>query len=485
MNIQFLSFRIIAVCIYSAYYILSSPAKCAIKDQPGKIIYIKDFGAIGNGKFNCTAAFQQATVYLQANGGILVIDPGVYLVGRQRFSGSYTSGSSFFDEPILSFKNAAKPIAISGYGATIRAADGLKYGSFNPVTGKKDSIRKEGNRSSYYASAFTFINAIGCVSISVKGIQLDGNSGKLDIGPDFGKEGIQLAATGISVYNNKQVDIADCYIHHCALDAILIGWTGLKETDLIYPHTIKNVKATYNGRQGLSWVGGNNLTVIKSEFSSTGKALNNGRLVVSKPSAGIDIEIEESIIKNGNFINCMIYDNAGPGLSSIGHDTYNINFKQCTFIGTTNSAIYPKSQGFKFDSCTFVGKVERIFGSSDKSKAIAFNNCLFSMDTKKSPSRLVFNQPSEFYEGQNVIFNNCTFNAGNSRLPVFSMQEIEFKNCTFIQKNDTNFKASAKFKGITKFLFQGKGKIDVSEAIFEGKLIYNKKKIKNIKEAKL
>lgn len=151
------------------------------------------------------------------------------------------------------------------------------------------------------------------------------------------------------MYNNKQVDIADCYIHHCALDAILIGWTGLKETDLIYPHTIKNVKATYNGRQGLSWVGGNNLTVIKSEFSSTGKALNNGRLVVSKPSAGIDIEIEESIIKNGNFINCMIYDNSGPGLSSIGHDTYNINFKKCTFIGTTNSAIYPKSQGFKFD----------------------------------------------------------------------------------------------------------------------------------------
>ena len=484
MNILFLRFPLVAFFLCSTICCCSFPKNDSIPNQPNKKIYIKDFGAIGNGKFNCTVAFQKAGAYLQANGGTLVIDPGIYIVGGQRFSGSYTSGSSYFDEPILSFKKAIYPITITGYGATLKAADGLKYGSFNPITGEKDSIRKDGNRSSYYASAFTFINAVGCMSISIKGITLDGNSGKLNIGPAFGKEGIQLAATGISVYNNKKVNIADCYIHHCALDAILIGWTGLKDTDAIYPHTITNVQAKYNGRQGISWVGGNNLTVINSEFSSTGKALNNGSPVVSKPSAGIDIEIEESIIKNGNFINCLVYDNAGPGISSIGHDTYNIHFKGCTFIGTTNSAVYPKSQGFKFDSCTFVGKVERIFGSADKSKAISFKDCLFSMDKKLSPNGKVFNETSEFYEGQNVIFDRCEFNSFDSRLPVFNMKEIVFLNCTFAQKNDTNFRASATFKGTTKFVLSGKGKIDSSEATVEGELIYNDKKIKNLSELK-
>ncbi len=475
----------IAFCICSACCFFSLPGKCSAKDQPCKKIHIKDFGAIGNGKFNCTAAFQKAAAYLQANGGMLVIDSGVYIVGGQRFSRSYTSGSSFFDEPVLSFKKAEYPIIISGYGATLKAADGLKYGSFNPVTGKKDSIRKEGNRSSYYASAFTFINAVGCVSISVTGITLDGNSGKLDIGPAFGKEGIQLAATGISVYNNKKVDITDCYIHHCALDAVLIGWTGLKDTDSIYPHTLTNVKAKFNGRQGLSWVGGNNLTVINSEFSSTGKALNNGRPLVSKPSAGIDIEIEESIIKNGNFINCLVFDNAGPGLSSIGHDTYNINFSRCTFIGTTNSAAYPKSQGFHFDSCTFVGKVERIFGSADKSKAISFKHCLFTMDKNKSPNGKVFGEYCEFYEGQNVIFDNCEFNAATKRLPIFNNKEIVFLNCKFYQNSNDNFRASAFFKGTTTFEMKGKGKIDATEADIKGELIYNNQKMDNLSRVKL
>ena len=450
-----------------------------------KKIYIRDFGAVGNGKADCTSAFQKAAAYLLANGGILVINPGVYIVGRQRLSKSYSSGNAYIDEPILSFKNAEYPIEIVGYGATLKAKPGLKYGSFNPVTGQKDMLRKEGIQSSYYSGAFTFINAVGCLSISVKGITLDGNSGKLTIGPSFGPEGIQLAATGISVYNNKNVNIADCYIHHCALDAVLIGWTGLKNSDPIFPHTLKNVRARYNGRQGLSWVGGNSLTVINSEFSSTGKAFNNGVPVVSKPSAGIDIEIEGSIIKNGNFINCLVYDNAGPGLSSIGHDTYNINFKKVTFMGTTNSAAYPKSQGFSFDSCVFVGKVERIFGSPDKSKAISFKNSLFTMDTKRSPNGKVFGDYCEFYEGQNVVFDNCEFNAGNKQLPIFNNKEIVFLNCRFYQNSNNNFKASAIFKGTTKFVMKGKGKLDAAEAYFEGEIIYNKKKITDIKKVAL
>ncbi len=452
--------------------------------QHDTIIHIKDFGAIADGTTNCTESFKKASEFLQINGGTLIIDPGLYIVGKQILSRNFGAGSSYVSMPILSFKNAKFPIKITGHKAILKLADGLKYGSFNPVSGAKDSIRKEGNRSDYYASAGTLINAVGCVSISIDGLTLDGNSGKLDIGPSFGEEGIQLAATGIGLYSNKHADVANCCIHHCALDAIIVSWTGLKDTDPVYTHTIKNVTATYNGRQGISWVGGNNLTVVNSEFSSTGKALNNGVPVISKPSAGIDIEIESSIIKNGNFIGCRIYDNAGPGLSSIGHDTYNINFKNCTFIGTTNSAAYPKSQGFSFDSCTFVGMVQRIFGSADKSKAISFKDCLFTMDKKRSPNGKVFGKSWEFYEGQNVIFDHCVFDAKSRRLPIFNTPEIVFLNCTFSQNSDENFDAAAIFKGTTKFVMKGKGKIDASKTIVRGALIYNNQKIKDLNQVR-
>lgn len=445
----------------------------AFRNNPQKkIIHITEFGAVGNGVTNCTESFQKASAYLQSNGGTLIIDPGIYIVGKQKLSGSFGAGNSYSAAPILNFTGAQKAITINGYKAILKVADGLKYGSFNPVTGAKDSVRKEGNRTDYYASAYTFIGAVDCFSISIKGITLDGNSGKLDIGPDFGL-GCQLPAIGVSLNEIKNVVIADCYIHNCALDAIIIAWTGLKNTDPIYPHTIRNVKALNNGRQGLSWVGGNNLTVINSEFSSTGKALNNGLAVIGKPSAGIDIEIENSIIKNGNFINCLVYNNAGYGLSSIGHDTYNINFKKVTFIGTTSDAAFPKSQCFSFDSCTFVGQVVGIHGSTDKAKANSFENCLFTMDSKKSPNGKVFGRNSAFYDAENVVFNNCEFNAGAGRLPVFNHKEIEFINCKFIQNSDEDFRAIATFKGTTRFVMKGKGYIDATEGTFDGKIIYN------------
>jgi hypothetical protein len=443
--------------------------------------HIKDFGAVGDGVTNNTEAFQKASAYLLANGGTLIIDPGSYVVGKQRLSGSYTAGSAYFAEPILSFIDAKKPIVVLGYKATLKAADGLKFGSFNPITGEKDSIRKVGNNSSYYASAFTFFNVVRCVSITIKGITLDGNSAKLNIGPAFGPDGIQLAALGIGLYSNKSAVVADCYIHNCALDGIIVAWTGLKDGDPIYPHTITNVRAEYNGRQGLSWVGGNNLTVINSDFSSTGKALNYGLPVISKPSAGIDIELENSILKNGNFINCRVFNNAGSGVISIAHDTYNINFKKCTFIGTTNSAAYPRSQNFSFDSCTFVGRVERIFGSVDKSKATSFKDCLFTMDPKMSPNGQVYGDTWEFYEGQNVVFDHCEFDAVNKYLPTFNVPEIEFLDCSFSQNSDKNFNAAAIFKGTTKFIMAGKGKIDATKSVVEGNLIYNNKKIKDLK----
>lgn len=448
-------------------------------------IHIVDFGAIGDGKTNSTEAFQKAAAYLQQNGGTLIIDSGTYIVGKQKLSGRYGSGNSWKAVPILNIIGAKRPITIKGEHATLKTADGLKYGSFNPITGRIDEKRTIGNPSDYYASAYIFINAEDCASIKIEDLTMDGNLGNMVISQAFGDMGNQLPAIGIRLSRNRKAIIKNCYIHHCALDAIHISWNGLTGKDPIYPHVIDSVIAKYNGRQGLSWAGGNSLTVSNSEFSSTGKALNAGIPVVAKPAAGIDIEIQNSIIRNGSFINCLVYDNAGYGLSSIGHETYNINFKKVTFIGTTNEAAFPKSQYFSFDSCTFVGRVAGIYGDKDSAKANFFKDCLFTMNKGMSPDGKVFGNNSAFYSADNVIFDHCVFDASEGRLPLFNQKEIEFINCTFIQKSSENFRAIATFKGTTKFIMKGGGKIDDSQATFDGSIFLNGRKVNNLKNIEL
>jgi len=154
-------------------------------------------------------------------------------------------------------------------------------------------------------------------------------------------------------------------------------------------------------------------------------------------------------------------------------------------IGTTNSAAYPKSQNFSFDSCTFVGMVQRIFGSADKSKATSFKNCLFTLDNKMSPNGKVYANTWEFYDARNVVFENCTFNAGSKSLPTFNTPEIVFLNCNFYQNSDKIFNAAAIFKGTTKFVVKGEQIMNLEKSKFEGDIIYNNKKLKDINEFRL
>lgn len=457
-----------------------SSGKLTTNPTNENIVRITDFGAVGDGNTNSTEAFRRAADYLQEHGGTLIIDSGIYILGKQTLSGRFGAGVSWKASPILHFKDAKKPIAIRGENAILKASDGLRFGSFNPVTGLEDNHRTKGHPSDYYASAYIFINAEGCTSITISGLTIDGNLGKLMMSKPINK-GIQLPALGIRLVNNKRAKVKNCYIHHCALDGLYIAWNGLTEKDPEYPHTVDSVMSTYNGRQAFSWIGGNSLTVTNSEFSHTGRAINNGKPVIAEPAAGIDIEIEDGIIKNGNFINCLVSDNAGYGLSTIGHRTKNINFKKVTFIGNTNYAAFPKSEDLNFDSCSFVGAIAGLYGSEDPDKASYFSHCFFTMEGSLSPDGKTFENSSKFYTAQNVVFDHCTFNAGEKRLPLFNQKEITFIDCTFIQNSNNEFRAIATFKGTTHFLMNKNSRINIAESTFQGPVIFNGKKIEDAK----
>jgi hypothetical protein len=210
----------------------------------------------------------------------------------------------------------------------------------------------------------------------------------------------------------------------------------------------------YNGRQGLSWIGGWGLEVTDSKFNHTGRAINegggqeDGLPLLSAPGAGLDIEPnantdEES--RDGLFVRTEFINNAGAGmLADVGDGGYS-TFIDCTFWATTHYSIWPKRPGLRFiDSRIYGTAVHPNDGHTDQDPgpnpdlATYFENCVFEDlewdDGKVRREGTLFNMGSE---GEGVTFKDCTFRNHETRAISagdVATQEI-FEGCTFELQN--------------------------------------------------
>ena len=135
-----------------------------------------------------------------------------------------------------------------------------------------------------------------CVNISGC-LEIDGNSPNAVIGGPWGDTGYQRAAYGMLFVSNRQVHVENVYTHHNCLDGFAVSWPNLHEDSTIHPHMFVDVTSEYNGRQGLSWVGGNDLKLINCRLRYTGRAVNVGTGLPfgSNPGAGLDIEANKAL----------------------------------------------------------------------------------------------------------------------------------------------------------------------------------------------
>ena len=266
-------------------------------------IDLEGLRAKGDGTVNDTAAFQKAAELIQkASGGTLVIPKATYIVGRQ----AHVEGKKPYYQPQRIFAvDRVNFLLIEGNGATLRFAPGLRYGSFDPKTGEVYNPPKMPFIDhSYIASAVPMFKITGSRHVTIRDLELDGNSPCLILGGAWGDTGRQLGGDGVVLYGNTDVQVSKVNSHHHPRDGIMIGWTGLKESDPATPHTLTNCAFEYNGRQGLSWVGGRNLKAYRCKFNHTGRALVGGAVLHSAPTAGMDIEAEESVCRDGYLEDC-------------------------------------------------------------------------------------------------------------------------------------------------------------------------------------
>lgn len=336
-------------------------------------VNVKDYGAKGDGITNDTKAFQDAAAALNASdGGKLIIPKGVYIVGKQTFAGATGKGYSYTGENILRIDGCDNPVIIDGGGSILKADPTLKFGSFNPITGEIHNPTMPFLNGDYRADAYpAMIGIFNCKQVVIRDIELDGNLENIIIGGEWGDQGRQCKAYGLTTKNIDNLVIEGVKSHHHALDGMLIAYDGLTDNSESKPTTLINVECQYNARQGLTWDSGNNLTVINSKFNYQGKSR-----IATSPSAGVDIETGgANICRNGLFIGCEFNHNVTHGLISDSGDSKDVKFSKCTFWGTSGFAIYPNKPNFIFEDCKIFGTINGIYNATNYQDATKFIRC--------------------------------------------------------------------------------------------------------------
>ena len=376
-------------------------------------VYPHWFGAKGDGTTNDTRALRLTAAFVnRRGGGRIVFVPGTYVVGRQHLAGAYGLDYAYRAEPILLIQGTTQDVVVEGSGSTLKAAAGLKFGSFDPVTGHPASPALPFTDYDYAAHVtWGMIELLDNRSVEIRNFVLDGNIDALDLGGLWGDTGRQLAAYGLRAFGNKAVKVTNLYTHHHGLDGILVGCRGLAAGDAATPHRLEVVRSEYNARQGLTWTGGIGLHATGCSFSHTGRAR-----FTSSPGAGLDIECEDSsVVRDGLFEDCQFVDNVGAGFVADGGDGGYSTFRRCRFWGTTTASVWPNRPALRFEGCTFHGTAVRAFGSSVAGKATVFTGCRF--EDLAYPDRGVYRSAAGLVEmdAEGLLIENSTLVAHGTR----------------------------------------------------------------------
>lgn len=420
----------------------------------------KDFGAVGDGRANDQAAFARAAAFFNgrartpagAGPAVLFIPRGVYRVGQQDAGGSaaYRAGADVL--PLVGCRN----LTVTGQDSAateIRYADGLRYGSFDPATGRAyPPPTAYFVDHAYAASGGTCLSLRQCENVVVANLALNGNSPRLVVGGAWGDTGIQLAFDGVFVGDCRGVALRQLAVHHFGRDGVQVLNHLAQRLDDPRRENIRleNSAFDYNGRQGLSLTGVNGLRAVNCSFSHTGRvhnptaALGVGHALFSNPAAGVDVEPEGGFVANAAFVRCRLVDNGGQGLvadrpaGAHAATTQNIRLLGCTLWGTTNWSAWVTQPGFLFRDCFLYGAFVHGCAAATPAEATRFQGCTFA--DKPYAGRPALGPFLVFSDrrARGLRFTDCRFVAARSGLlhavPLASPDPAAgfyFQGCTF------------------------------------------------------
>lgn len=459
-----------------------------------------DFGALGDGKHNDHEAFKEASKFFNERGGngTLIIPAGTYLVGKQLEYGAlvpiiyqpFAEGQAtnpFYKlgVPVMVI-SGCKYLTIEGQGSpVIKFADNMLFGGFY-ADGKPMPLKdRQGNTLVPSQNSIALVGdgiyIENSRNITIRGIELDGNSPAHNIGGNISADGWQWGQSGIILEQVKKVTIGDVKVHHFAVDGLQLRNSTVASIDSIRSQDIilHYSSFDYNGRQGFSWTGGAGLEAINCSFSNTGMAYNGslkGRLSTS-PGAGMDIEPESDphvgtyrLVKEGEFNQCKFENNTGVSMvadiydEQAGRVAQDIAFNDCTFWAGDSWSVWVSHPGFTFRNCRIYGSVVHSYSGGKPNKETRFISCYF--EDKAYPNKtgkmqaLMGNYLVEIADGIRTTFEKCTFTSHKKSFyyltcsdPGNEQSKFVVRNCKFINASGTNAPKNVIAEGV---LFTGK-----------------------------
>ncbi len=439
-----------------------------MQPRPEPVIDVRAFGAAPSASASVNgAAFRAASRAIEeAGGGTLLIPPGEYRVGEQ-----VRRNGKLVPLDLVRIAGCRRDLLIAGGGATLKAADGMRYGAFDPVTGAPREGPVPFTDPAWAVNSCLMIFVEGCSGdVRIEGVRLDGNSTNYVLGGQWGDHGRQLGGDGLAcAANTGNVTIANVHCRDHGRDGIMLSHHGLKADSPRFPVTLTDVVCDFNARQGLSWIGGTQLTVLRSHFTRTSRGKFD-----SAPGAGVDIEAEGSVCRNGRFVDCRFVDNGGVGFIADSGDSADVECVRCEFVGTTFWSAWPRKPGFVFRDCLFVGSVVNVHGDPDPRRATQFYGCRFHADPALSPTGAVFGQHlADLGAGaRNVLMSGCDFyvKMPDRTLP-WTPADMAFHDCRFRQLGKNTSYTRGVFTGTNRF--DSAGPVETWGSVFKNPVTIN------------
>lgn len=377
-----------------------------------------DFCALGDGVSDDTPAFVALQNFINSRGNKMriIIPKGVYRVGQQ-VAGIDTTDYAYKADAIIKLWHN-NDIFIEGEGdsSIIQTNDSLRWGSFYPqyeplggtpaifTVAQLNSFTSKRIPKKYQSFIEPIIKVELSANVSIKDLVLDGNfypnsSTALHIykgGPSHSTNDIQLAHDGIRTDGVENLSIDNVKSQRFGRDGLYINNPSIGDPKYKPGQrncSVKNCTFEYNGRQGMSWCGGDSIFVTGCSFNFTGRGVT-----YSGPSSGLDIEPEsrDSFLtcKNGYFVNCSFRYNKKQQLSFIQKIPQNPTpsnipiiennvFNNCLFVKPHGNngviSVYIQGGGNNFfKNSQIYGPVLTYFNPTYQNGATVFENTLIS-----------------------------------------------------------------------------------------------------------
>ncbi len=388
-------------------------------------VSLTDFGALANDNRSDQLAFNKAAGYINARKGNtrLIIPKGKYLVGvTYKNSETIETGLATIND-VMQLKDCNN-VTIEGSGAVvIKFANDLPFGTLPNKTGKDSAV--------HIGSLFRLIN---CTNISLLNFEANGNSERFRLLRPWGTgdNPYEREHEGLFILNCQQVAVTNVSFLNFGRDGAMI----LQDADKLPVKDISFTNCTLNGngRDGLSWCGGENIRLYNCRFNNNGK----GR-ITTNPGSGLDIEPERyALCKKGTIIKCEFSNNAGYSVVSGYETASDVTFDSCIITGNTNYALLCASPRFRFMNTSIAGTSLLSYDAADEKDGMNFFNCTFTDSLLKKKTFMASYLVS--VTGCYARFNRCSFTG--YKVPVLyteirkkkasgDTENTLFANCSF------------------------------------------------------